>query len=228
LQRTLGKEVILPNVNSGHSAYVKVVGWHNNSYRHFQRPLLFSAAYTRPPKISPYFRRLFKAAENSLIFGGCVRRRRKYGYNNGRASLFSLFLSSRAQPFCLPRAASRQRAASRRRPSCEPARPPPASAASGRRPAVLPGASRRQPPRSLRAAAAAAPTGFPCALPLPRRAPAALALARAAAASAARRPGRPTLPAPLAVATGSYHSTVASPSIGYFFVFYFIFSAVFI
>jgi hypothetical protein len=38
-------------------------------------------------------------------------------------------------------------------------------------------------------------------LPLPRRAPAALALARSAAASAARRPGRPTPPAPLAVAT---------------------------
>jgi hypothetical protein len=43
---------------------------HNNSYRHFRRPLLFSAAYTWPPKISPYFRRLFQAAENSLIFGG--------------------------------------------------------------------------------------------------------------------------------------------------------------
>jgi hypothetical protein len=44
--------------------------WHNNSYRHFRRPWLFSAAYTRPPKISPYFWRHYETAENSVIFGG--------------------------------------------------------------------------------------------------------------------------------------------------------------
>jgi hypothetical protein len=55
---------------------------HNNSYKHFRRPGLFSAVYTRPSKISPYFRRHYEAAENSLIFGGCVSHRQKYGYNN--------------------------------------------------------------------------------------------------------------------------------------------------
>jgi hypothetical protein len=146
------------------------------------------------------------AAENKAIFGGPSLGRRKYGYNNGHASLFSLFLSSRAQPLSSARRQSRQRAASfparaRRQPppAFLRARPPPASAASGRRPArrVPPPAAAfparalpRPPPRQASPARCRCPDEPQPRSPLPARQP---------------RPGRPTPPAPLAVATGSYH-----------------------
>jgi hypothetical protein len=68
-----------PTPDRGHTPEIQrfIFYLHNNSYRHFRRPWLFSAAYTWPPKISPYFRRHYEAVENSLIFGGCVSRRRK-------------------------------------------------------------------------------------------------------------------------------------------------------
>jgi hypothetical protein len=43
---------------------------HNNSYRHFRWPVLFSAARLWPPKIGQYFRQHLRAAENKVIFGG--------------------------------------------------------------------------------------------------------------------------------------------------------------
>jgi hypothetical protein len=189
LQRTLGKEVILPNVNSGHSAYVKVVGWHNNSYRHFQRPLLFSAAYTRPPKISPYFRRLFKAAENSLIFGGCVRRRRKYGYNNGRASLSftpharsrSVFRAPPAAVGLLARAPAARERCLRPPPRRPPRRVPPPAVA-------FPARCRGRRPDRLPLRAVAAPTSPSRARPCPRGSRKRRSSSRSSdAASAARR-----------------------------------------
>jgi hypothetical protein len=145
--------------------------------------------------------------------------------------LSSLSFSPHARSLCLPRAARaasappaflRAPAASRRRLSCARARRqralPPAAAP--------PGASRRQPPRSLRARcrgrrpdrlplrAAAAPTSPSRARPCPR----------GSLVPVVRRRQRrsPSPPDP------TTYSTVASPSIGYFFVFYFIFSAVFI
>jgi hypothetical protein len=112
---------------------------------------------------------------------------------------------------------------------CEPARSPPASAA--RPPPRQP--PRRVPPPAARRALSP-PTGLPCALPLPRRAPThpVVAQSRSPLPLPARQP-----PAPLVVPAvrrrqrrslsppssagaklySSYHSTVASPSIGYFF-----------
>jgi hypothetical protein len=137
------------------------------------------------------------AAENKAIFGGPSPGRRKYGYNNGYDSFSLLSLSLLTQPLCL-RAASRQRAPpSCRRPSLR-ARPLAALPASPTRPAASRQACPAAPDRpSLHAAAA------PTSPNAPSRRSAALAFApaRAAAASAARRPGRPTPPAPLAVAT---------------------------
>jgi hypothetical protein len=154
----------------------------------------------KPPKIALFSAAVSVAAENKAIFGGPSPGRRKYGYN-GTSLLSSLSFSPHAAALSsAPPAASAPRPAS---PSLR-ARPLAASErCSGRRPAGLPGASRRQPPSLLPCALPRPPPrpAFPCALPLPRRAPVALALARAAAASAARRPGRPTPPAPLAVAT---------------------------
>jgi hypothetical protein len=208
---------------------------HNSSYRHFRRPLLFSAAYTWPSKISPYFRRLFQAAENSLIFGGPSPGRRKYGYNNGQASLFSLFLSSRAQPLS---SARRQPP-----PAFLRARPPPAAAGFlARTPAASERCLRpppRRPPRRVPPPAAAFPAR---ALPRPPPRQASPARCRCLDEPQPRSPLPARQPqAPLVVPAvrrrqrrspsppdPTTYSTVASPSIGYFFVFYFIFSAVFI
>jgi hypothetical protein len=49
-----------------------LVMYHNNSYRHFRRPQLFSAARPWPPKITYYFRRHSVAVENSSLFSAAV------------------------------------------------------------------------------------------------------------------------------------------------------------